>query len=102
MPKGFPHSVKTNIEKCRSAAIAAVEVYNRPGTNFRTPHFVVLVVIAWCAAFHAYFYRKHRKPWYKTTGKNPRGDRYVRIDGDPKHWDLTECLKQYYGGNNPP
>lgn len=31
-----------------------------------------------------------------------RGVRYVKIDGEPKHWDLSECLKQYHGGKNPP
>jgi Domain of unknown function (DUF3644) len=28
--------------------------------------------------------------------------RYVKIDGDPKHWELSECLKQHYGDKNPP
>lgn len=39
--------------------------------------------------------KKNIKPWYKRAG------RFVRIDGDPKHWDLSECLKQYYGGKTP-
>lgn len=102
MPKGLPQSVKDNIEKCRAAAIAAVDVYNRPGPRFRTAHYIVLIVMAWTALFHAIFYRKGTKPLYKIKGKNPRGNRYVLIDGEPKHWDLSECLKQYFGGNNPP
>ena len=28
--------------------------------------------------------------------------RYVKVDGDPKHWDLAKCLSQYFGGTNPP
>jgi desulfoferrodoxin (superoxide reductase-like protein) len=102
MPKGLPQSVKDNIEKCRAAAIAAVDVYNRPGPRFRTAHYIVLIVLAWTALFHAIFYRKRMKPWYKIKGRNPRGDRYVHIDGEPKHWDISECLKQHFGGNNPP
>jgi hypothetical protein len=101
MPKGLPQSVKDNIEKCRAATIAAVDVYNRPGPRFRTAHYIVLIVIAWTALFHAIFYRKRTKPWYKTKGKNPKGDRYVHVEGEPKHWDLGECLKQHFGGNNP-
>ena len=102
MPKSLPQSVKDCIEKCREAASAAVEIYNRPGPRFRTAHYIVLIVIAWTALLHALYYRKGINPWYKKAGKNSKGDRYVRVDGDPKHWELSECLKQYYGGNHPP
>ena len=102
MPKGLPQSVKDCIEKCQAAASAAVEVYNRPGPRFRTAHYIVLIVMAWTALLHAIYYRKGTNPWYKKTGKNSKGNRYVRVDGDPKHWELSECLKQYYGGNHPP
>jgi hypothetical protein len=102
MPKGLPHAVKENLEKCRSAAIAAVDVYNRPGPRFRTAHYIVLVIIAWTALLHAIFYKRQIKPWYKKAGSNPRGDRYVRVDGDPKHWDLAECIRQFYGSNTTP
>jgi hypothetical protein len=102
MPKSLPRAARDNLEKCRAATIAAVDVYNRPGPRFRTAHFIVLIVMAWTALFHAIFYRKRRKPWYKKKGKNPKGDRYVHIDGEPKHWELGECLAQYFGGNNQP
>ena len=42
------------------------------------------------------------KPWYKKKGKNPKGDRYVHVEGEPKHWELSESLKQHFGANNPP
>jgi hypothetical protein len=102
MPKGLPQRAKDNLAKCQSAAIAAVEVYNRPGPRFRTAHFIVLITMAWTALFHAIFYSKRTKPWYKTKGKNAKGDRYVHIDGEPKHWELSECLKQYFQEKNPP
>ena len=102
MPKGLPQSVKDNLEKCRAAAVAAVDVYNRPGPRFRTAHYIVLIVMAWTALFHAIYYRKRTKPWYKKKGKTAKGDRYVHVEGEPKHWELSECLKQYFGGNNPP
>ncbi len=104
MPRGLPRSVKGNIDKCRASAIAAVDVYNRPGSRFRTPHFIILVALSWTALFHAIFYRRGQNPWYRKATGNVRGQRhrYVRIDGDPKHWDLTECLKQYFGGEHPP
>jgi uncharacterized protein DUF3644 len=102
MPKSLPRLARANIDKCRSAAIAAVDVYNRPGARFRTPHFIVLAAIAWTAFLHAVFYKRKLHPWYKKVGKSTKGDRYVRIDGDPKHWDLSECVKQYFGASNPP
>lgn len=103
MAKGLPHRVKENLEKCRSAAIAAVETYNRPGPRFRTAQYLILIVIAWTAVFHAIFYQKRKRPWYrlKASTSGP-GIRYAKVDGEPKHWDLSECLKQYYSVNNPP
>lgn len=102
MPKGLPQTVKDQLEKCRATAIAAVDVYNRPGPRFRTAHYVVLIVIAWTALIHAIYYKRGENPWYKKKGKNAKGDRYLRVDGDRKHWDLSECLKQYFSGDNPP
>jgi len=102
MPKGLTQTVKDQLEKCRATAIAAVDVYNRPGPRFRTAHYVILIVLAWTAFLHAIYYKRGKNPWYKKKGKNAKGDRYVRVDGDPKHWELSECLKQYFGGNNPP
>lgn len=103
MAKGLPLRVKENVEKCRSAAIAAVETYNRPGPRFRTAQYLILIIIAWTAIFHAMFFQKRKRPWYrqKTSGSG-KGIRYTKVDGEPKHWDLSECLKQHYLDRNPP
>ncbi len=103
MPKGLRHTVKDNLEKCRSAAIAAVDVYNRPGPRFRTAQYLVLITIAWTALLHAISYHRGRRPWYrKKTGATGKGVRYMKVDGEPKHWELSECLKQHFGDKNPP
>jgi hypothetical protein len=102
MSKGLPQKVKSNLEKCQAAAIAAVDVYNRPGPKFRTAHYIVMIVLSYTAIFHAIFYKRGINPWHKKNGKNAKGDRYLRIDGEPKHWELVECIKQYYGSTNPP
>jgi hypothetical protein len=103
MPRGLPQSVKDNLEKCRASAIAAVDAYNRPGPRFRTAQYIVLITIAWIALFHAIFYRRNRRPWYRQRiAGTGRGVRYVKVDGEPKHWELGECLKQYFGDKNPP
>jgi len=97
MPRGLPKAVKDNIEKCRESAIAAVDSYNRPGPRFRAAQYTVLITIAWCALFHAIFYRRKIKPWYKS-----KNGRYEKIDGDPKHWDVTRCMKEYFGSTKTP
>lgn len=101
MPKGLRQVVRNNIQKCRSAALAAVDSYNRPGPQFRTAQYLVFIIIAWTALFHAIFYHRGRRPWYRRSGPGPR-TRYLKVDGEPKHWDLTECLRQYFGDSNPP
>jgi hypothetical protein len=103
MPRGLPQSVKDSLEKCRSAAIAAVDAYNRPGPRFRTAQYIILITIAWTALFHAIYYRRGRRPWFRTRpSATSSGVRYVKVDGEPKHWELAECLKQYYGDRLPP
>jgi hypothetical protein len=103
MPKALPRLVRDHLEKARAAALAAVEAYNKPGPRFRTAHYIVLMTMAWTALFHAVFIKSGRRPWYrkKTSGKG-KGIRYVYLDGEPKHWELAECLDQYYQDRNPP
>lgn len=101
MSRGLPQTVRDNIEKCRASALAAVESYNRPGPRFRTAQYLVMVVIAWSALYHAIFYRRGEKPWYrKRSSGSGKGVRYQKIDGEPKHWDLAECLRQYFGSDS--
>lgn len=97
MSRGLPLLVKDNLTKCRLAAFAAVEAYNRPGRSFRTAQFLVMITIAWTALFHAIFFKENVKPWYKR-----KNGRYERIDGEPKHWDLSECLARYYKAATTP
>lgn len=93
--------VHEHLEKARSSALAAVETYNRPGQAFRTRTFAVLISIAWTGLFHAIFFRRGVKPFY-TRLSGGRGTRYEKVEGDPKHWELQECVNQYYGDLNPP
>ena len=89
------------MEQAKGACLAAVETYNRPGVAFRTRTFTVLMTIAWTSLFHAVFYRGGRKPWYVRSGTG-RGIRYQKVDGEPRHWELSECVRQFYGDQNPP
>ena len=103
MPRGLPQAVRDNIEKCRAATLAAVEAYNKPGPRFRTAHYLVLITIAWTALMHAIFYRRRRRPWYRSQGSGTgKGIRYQKIDGEPRHWDLSKCLAEFHGSKYPP
>ena len=90
-----------HLAKAKDACLAAVTNYNRPGIAFRTRTYTVLMIIAWTALLHAIFHRRGRKPWYVAEGTGPNV-KYQSIDGEPKHWELTEALRRYYRGNNPP
>lgn len=103
MPTKLSNHTKYQLEKCRTAAIAAVDSYNRPGPRFRTAIYVVLIVLAWQAFFHACFYKQKQKPWYRTgTSKHKTGVRYEKVNGEPKHWDLSKCLSEYFRDRHPP
>lgn len=96
--RGLPVEAKLLITKAREAAILAVETYNRPTASFRSGAFVILMIVAWTALFHAAFVVRRRKPYYRKRNSK----RFEKVDGDYKAWELGECLKQYYGSNNPP
>jgi hypothetical protein len=83
---------KAALLKARDSALLAVEVYNKPAITFKSGAYITLMVIAWTAFFHAVFFRRKQKPYYR----KPNG-RYKRVDGDYKHWELGECLQNYYG-----
>ncbi len=94
-------AVQEHLHKAREAAVAAVDNYNRPGVSFRTRTFVLLMTVAWTSLLHAIFYKERLKPWYVKSGTG-KGTRYDRVDGDPKHWELATCVKQYWKDRNPP
>lgn len=95
--RGLPYDVKALVEKARETALLAVETYNRPTASFRSGAYVVLMIIAWTSLFHALFFRKRIKPYYRKSGSR----RYDQIDGEPRRWELKECLQQHYKANNP-
>jgi len=92
MPR-LSNEVAIHLEKARESAFLAVETYNRPRTSFRSGGYIVLMCIAWTALFHAIFFRRKIKPFYRQ--KNHRG-RFEIIDGDMKAWELSTSLTEYW------
>lgn len=86
--------VKPYLLKAKDSALLAIEIYNKPAVKFRSEGYIALMVMAWTALLHAIFLRQGKSPYYK--GKNRR---YVKVDGDFKHWELAECAKQLWGSD---
>lgn len=96
--RGLPIKVRQLVNKARDSASLAIDIYNRPSTAFRTPGYIVLMIIAWTSLFHAIFER--RKIAYFFRKKNSK--RFIKINGDRKAWDLETCLSDFYRDKNPP
>lgn len=97
MSRRLPKVVKKCLEKSNDSALLAVEMYNKPAIKFKSGGYIVLMVISWTALFHAIFFRKNKKPFYKTN------NRFDKRDGDFCYWELRTCLANYFGAdvNNP-
>lgn len=93
MPRGLPRDVKNCLSKAHDSAMLAVETYNKPAVKFKSGGYVVLMIIAWTALFHAIFYRRKIKPYYRKKNSN----RFLKKDGDYVYWELKQCMKIYYG-----
>jgi len=96
MSRRLPQKVKASLDKAVDAALSAVEMYNKPAIKFKSGSYIVLMNIAWTSLFHAIFFRKKIKPMYKEKNRN----RYKRIDGDYKYWELETCVKEYFKEEN--
>ena len=93
----LPEQVERLVLKAKQAAILAIDIYNRPATEFRTEGYIVMMVVAWTAALQATF--EHDGLDY--IHHDESGDPLI-IDGDSKAWALSECVRQHFGNGNPP
>jgi hypothetical protein len=89
--RGLPRQTKAALEKAWDSAMLAVEIYNKPAVKFKSGCYISLMVIAWTSLFHAIFFKRKLKPFYKKEN-----GRYVKIEGDFRYWELDECLRQYF------
>ncbi len=93
MPRGLPKKVKSSLQKAQDSALLAVEMYNKPSIKFKTGGYVVMMIISWTSLFHAIFFRRKIKPFYKEDN----GRFYKKIHGEYRYWELGKCLAEYYG-----
>jgi hypothetical protein len=83
--------VRPYLQKAKDSALLAVEVYNKPGTSFKSAAYIALMTIAWTSLFHAIFLKNGKNPYRKA-----KNGRYEIIEGDYRHWELKECTRQYW------
>ena len=86
--KELPVPVNELVKKAKQSAMLAVDIYNRPQTEFRTEGFIVMMNIAWTSLIHSIF-ELNNVDYYS---KNKEG-KVVIIEGDKKTLELSECLK---------
>lgn len=86
--KDLPEAVNELVKKAKQSAMLAVDIYNRPQTEFRTEGFIVMMNIAWTSLIHSIF-ELDKVDYYS---KNKDG-KVIIIEGDKKTIELYECLK---------
>jgi hypothetical protein len=85
------------VKKARQFALLAVSIYNNPYSEFKTYGFIVNLIIAYTALFHALF----EKRGVSYLSLNNNGDPII-IDGEEKTWELKECIEHYWAGIDTP
>jgi hypothetical protein len=84
---------KNILDASIDSALLAVEIYNKPRAPFRVQNYVSLMVMSWTRLFHTYFHATIGDKYYYKDKRNNR--KYVKVNGEKKAWELTECIKQY-------
>lgn len=85
------------LEESKRQALVAIDFYNRSGDKRSLHDFVVHMHLAWLHLLHAEFEQAGTSYVYRDT----RRRRIVRVDGEPKTWDLERCLAERYPPNDP-
>ena len=94
--RGLPYTVKKCLNKALDSALLAVETYNKPAVKFKSGGYIVLMCIAWTSLFHAIFFYKGIKPYYREK----KSIRFKRVDGEIQFWELSTCVKEYFETDN--
>lgn len=84
---------KNILDASIDSTLLAVEIYNKPRAPFRVQNYVSLMVMSWTRLFHSYFHTTIGDKYYYKDKGNKR--KYMKIKGEKKAWELTECIKQY-------
>lgn len=81
---------KRTLDASIAEALLAVDLYNRPKQNRRVEAFFVHMHLAWQLLLHARFQRDGLDFRFRKAGSS----RFVKVDGEPKTWDLAKCVQE--------
>jgi hypothetical protein len=85
------------LNKAKEFTLLAVSTYNNPFTTFKTYGFIVNIIIAWTALFHAIFDKRSIDYFYKDDN-----GQFIFKDGDKKAWELCKCCEEFWKGEQTP
>ncbi len=88
------------VQASREEACLAVEMYNRPGAPRSYEAFVVHMHLAWLYLLQAVACRSGVD--YRYIEMRGRARRIVRVDGEPKTWDLDRHVSERWPAVNDP
>lgn len=86
-----PPRWQSTLDASVEEACLAVRLYNDPAETRSFEGFVVHMHLAWLYLLHAEFIRDHVD--YRYWDPN-RKKRLLKIDGEPKMWELERCLRE--------
>ena len=85
------------VKASQQEALLAVDLYNRRGNDRLLEAFFVHMHIAWLYLLHAECVQAGTDCRYReSTG------RLVRVDGEPKTWELQKCIEHRWPDQNDP
>ena len=87
---------RSTLDASKEEAMTAVDMYNQTRRGRRLEGFFVHIHIAWLYLFEAEYLRDQKSYHYR----KPNGH-YVRVDGEPRTWELTEFNKMEIPENSP-
>lgn len=115
MKKWFSKKIYNLLDKAKESALLAIDLYNKPKTDFRSGAYIVLMCIAWTSLLHAIFEKKKIKYYYKED-KIQKKEKinwkdyfyfvkrkntvYKKIDWENRAWELLESAKFQFTKNS--
>lgn len=87
---------KHMVDGSKEEALIGIDMYNRPLTHGSFHGFVVHMHLAWLYVLHAEFSRDGVDYRYRQAN-----GRFVRVDGEPKTWELARCVEERWLADNP-
>jgi hypothetical protein len=85
------------LQAAKNEARLAVDLYNRPTESRSLEGLVMHMHLAWLYMLHAKLLRDGIDFRYREKG----GRRLVRVDGEPKTWELARCLDEEFEPGDP-